>query len=219
MYGEIIKQVVNAIGLDTKERTDAARVLLLDLITKRNDTYAVLWELVGDICPPKLMAGALHRADGIARSQMYEIANGIDKWYRKSGAILDSVSRYWLIALREECFSWLSRNRGADAFFHWHCDTSKDSPDKPFKTALRVWLIKTALRISIHRNVVSTVVSDERVRGNDWMTINQMEILPNLLRNYRVVYRAWHRHKKLSLPGLDEVADEVAELIGNENSQ
>jgi hypothetical protein len=38
----------------------------------------------------------LDKDQGISRTQMEELAQDIDRWYRKNGAVMDATSRYWV---------------------------------------------------------------------------------------------------------------------------
>ena len=175
--------LLRSLGFDKEPAIAAALSFLVELVTKRNETYAELWELVGDLCPPKLMGGVLNRADAIRRDDMRRIAREIDEWYRKNGVILDPVSRRWLIALREECFSWLAGERKPEDYFDWSADR-----------APRTWLVKTALRMSLNHNVTAPSVdtpSDTAEAQLEWMSKVDERIRLQLVRNYRVVYEAW----------------------------
>jgi len=213
MFDIDVTGILPHLGLSVKEKAEAVLALLRDLIAKRSAAYAELWDLVGDICPPKLMAGVLHPADGLTRADIQRIATGIDTWYRKNGSIQDSFSRLWLVALREELFCWLSLHRRADKSLNWHDDTDKGKGIPKCSTALRIWLIKTALRITLTQESSSTDVSQKRGNDAEWMKVSTDEIRPKLIRNYRVVKQAWQRFDKLNLPDEDQIAQVVDKLL------
>lgn len=197
MFNIDVVEALKAFGLSKGDTVAAARGLLLDLISKRIEVYAELWDLVGDICPPKLMGGAAGVIEPLRRDDIHRIARDTDEWYRKNGVILDPVSRYWLIALRETLFSWLCNNPHATSDFTWK-----------HKVAPRAWLIKTALRISLNRQATVPdidVDTTARKQARAWLMAKEewkpigAEIKDLLERNYSVVYDAWKDVKKLKL--------------------
>jgi len=204
-----VVEALKALGLSKGDAVAAARGLLLDLISKRIDVYAELWDLVGDICPPKLMGGAAGVIEPLRRDAIHRIARDTDEWYRKNGVILDPVSRYWLIALRETLFSWLCIYPDATKDFTWHDDV-----------APRAWLIKTALRISLNRqatvpDIAVDTTTQEQARAwlmakEEWEPIGA-EIKDLLERNYGVVYAAWKDVKNLRLK--ETMEDELEALL------
>ena len=199
------------LGFDSQGNTIASRALFLDVKARRSETYPLLWELIGDICPPKLMGGVFNPSNAITRDQMLTIANNIDRWYCKHGAIMDSSSRLWLIALRERCFSWLAINKLAENTLTWSKKNPQPGDNKP-RTALRLWLVKTALRISLNQNLIATDLSKEET-GADWMKNTGYQIFHQLLLNYDVVCRAWSDVNDLDLPDSEQVKKEISSLI------
>ena len=80
MFNIDVVEALKAFGLSKGDAVAAARGLLLDLISKRIDVYAELWDLVGDICPPKLMGGAAGVIEPLSRDDIHRIARDIDEW-------------------------------------------------------------------------------------------------------------------------------------------
>lgn len=117
----------------------------------------------------------------VEKRDVVRIAHCIEGWYRTHGAVMDPVSRYWVIALREEAFSWLCQNRGArdDEVLGWNDPA-----------AVRLWFTKTALRISLSRHLTNPEFLQPPRPEDGWLRM-QHEIRPQLLRNYRLVRRAW----------------------------
>ena len=163
------------------EEKTAIRALLSEIQRRQIEPFAELWSIVGDICPPKLIGGMTGGVDRLSRADVHRIADEMDAWYRKHGIMLDQFSRYWLIALRETCFAWLSTHPAENDVLNWQ------DPIGP-----RLWLIKTALRISLTDSVFSPMVnlSDCGERHERWVSMKS-GTADLLRRNFEVVARAW----------------------------
>lgn len=191
------KAIVDSRASERGIRFTAEQEVLNEVAHSRNRSYAELWDMVGFICPPHMIRGLSAPERGISRAQMEELSQGIDRWYRENGALMDATSRYWLLALRERCFHWLYSTR--QELFTWNDDQ-----------AVQIWLTKTALRISLNRNLLAP--SFERIRGKRqaWIAIAR-EIDTQLVRNYKLVRSVWTAAPGQALRMLDD--EEIADLV------
>lgn len=194
---EIFKAFFDRRASERGAKFNAEQEVLEEVIHARNRSYIELWDMVGFISPPHMMKGLFAKDQGISRAQMEELSHGIDGWYRKHGALMDATSRYWLLALRERCFHWLYQSH--QDLFTWDDDR-----------AVEIWLTKTALRISMNRNLLSP--DFERIRGHRraWIGIAR-EIDIQLLRNYRLVKSVWNTSARS--PRMQSEKD-IAALVG-----
>ena len=202
-------------GEETKK---AALSFMVELANKRIDAYSELWDLVGDLCPPKLIGGAINPSEALKRDDIDRIAQSIDRWYKRNGVLMDPNSRHWLISLREECFSWLSIHRNADSLLVWQ---GAKSDNDPLDDALRIWLVKTSLRISLNQVIASPVLrsgeksdkpnSDGKPQPG-WISSDK-RVIEQLYKTYRAIRTTWQRsidgHNHLvqaqEKPGMEEI--------------
>lgn len=144
-----------------RKRYDAIQGALTSLHNARTKEFRILWDKVGDVCTPndrQLEYGTLPEKD------LDSCYNGIDDWYRKSGLLLDAESRVWAILLREKTAELL---RKGTAPLPWQQD------EWP-----KLWLIKTALRISIERAIAAPGFESEGRRHQTWRVPGYLICLP-----------------------------------------
>lgn len=193
-------------GKQLEARLAARHSFLDQVMERRRESYPLLWDLIGDICPPRLIGGRFEGAGGshrrLSRERMETIAEEIDGCYNSHGSTMDAISRYWTIALREECFAWLCTPPKRSAL-EW---SGKDL------TAIRIWFTKTALRISLSRHLTHPEFLGAPRTGEDWIRLRE-EIRPHLLRNYRLVKRTWKPVIPTDLPPAPDIEARVIDEV------
>lgn len=135
------------------------------LQVKRLERLPALWKSVAAICTPspgseedgheRSEANAKEFPEPsqipcLARSKLQRALQELSDWYACDGVYLDASSRLWVLLLREACTKAI-RDSKPDAEFPWE--------DEVWPT---LWLVKTALRVSLESAVSAPVMRGGR---------------------------------------------------------
>ena len=184
---------------------------LKEEIVSRKAKYRELFELVGDVCSPNLegvvspsnftelykdlrwnrdsnkpsfsqiIATQWTEIDkptdpGITWNQMREFATRLYLWDRINRHYLDGYTRKWLLILREWCGKWVIENKGELCWSAKNGETNWD--------ARRLYLIKTALRISLENVLEST-------KYHRIPVVKHSTIRLGLINTYEIAWNTW----------------------------
>ncbi|MBN4056926.1 hypothetical protein JYU19_01305 [bacterium AH-315-J21] len=147
------------------------------LQNKRLDKFEELWNSVAGICTPysgkETDPREVKKPPYLDSEDLLETFKAVSDWYKKYGLLLDSESRLLTLLLREMCAKVLRDNPKKNTMFMWRDNIWP-----------RLWLIKTALRISLE-----SAVSAPRLR------VMRHRTWPRLRKKHAWIHWVWLRFR------------------------